>query len=169
MKTCCREDHYSTYSGSLCLWGPIKGLVSKIWTLHFAGPGIASWSCIFVRSRIYAFSFLELCTVNMIYTRERSWRERTSTSVPAIWFNPPLLKKLWDIVGYCSSNTMLLITWYDAVAHHILWVSWTSIHKENVQWNLISIKHNHFGAHLLWLCKIFSCSDCFYICSNLHI
>jgi hypothetical protein len=143
-------------------------------TVHFAGPGIASRSCIFVRSTIYAFPLLELCTsdvmtVNMTHIGERSWKECTCTSVPAIWFNPPLLKELWDIVGYCSRNTMLLITWYDAIAHHILWVSWTSIHKENVQWNLISIKHNNFKAHLLWLCKRFSFSDCFYIRSNLHI
>jgi len=32
-------------------------------------------------------------------------------------------KELWDIVGYCSRNTMLLITWYDAGAHQILWKS----------------------------------------------
>jgi len=44
-------------------------------------------------------------------------------SVCTMWFKPPLLMELWGIVGYCSRYTMLLITWYDAVAHHILWGS----------------------------------------------
>jgi hypothetical protein len=51
--------------------------VSKMGTVNFAGLGIASSSCIFVRSTVYAFPLLEPCTgdvmtVNMTYIGERS-------------------------------------------------------------------------------------------------
>ena len=108
-------------------------------TLHFAGPGIASGCCIYVKSTFYAFPLLDLCTgdvmtVNMTYTGGTSSRERACTSVylPCDSNHPysrsyGTLKVTVVGIQCCSSlDMMLLHTTFCGAA-------WTSIHKENVQ------------------------------------
>jgi hypothetical protein len=114
----------------------IRGLCDVRGTLFSAGPGIAPRSCIFVKNRVHAFPLSELCsrdvkTVRMTYTRGGSKRERTVTSayLPYDSDEPPPSKGL-RVVDYCSRNKLQLIG-CDASAHHIIWGTRTSIHKEN--------------------------------------
>ena len=86
-----------------------------MWTLHFAGPGTASRSCIFVRSTIYAFSLLEFGTECDNYEHEYIPEKGALGNLLVPQFTSHVIqttpiKELLDIVDYCSSNTMLLIT-----------------------------------------------------------
>jgi len=114
----------STYSGSLCLWGLNKGIVQQDGDTAFFRTWFASRSCIFVRSTIYAFPLLELSIGDMMTEHDMYWRK--------------------ELKGMCFStlDVMLLHT-------RVYGGAWTSIYKENVQWNLISTKHNRCRAHLL--------------------
>ena len=131
--TCFRGDRYSTYSGTLGLWG----LCNMRGTLLSAGPRIAPISCIFIRNTIYVFLLLEMCsrdgmTFRMTYTRGGCKKEITVTLayLPYDSDERPLSKGLREVVEYCRINCSLSLdvmqtctTLYEG--------AWTSIHKEN--------------------------------------
>jgi hypothetical protein len=116
------RDSYSTYSGSLVLWGPDKGIMQYKGDTVFV-PSI----CIFIRSMVHAFLLSELCsrdvmTVKKTYTTG-SKRKLTLTSAYPPYNSYELNKGLREVIHACCRNKLHLIFGCDTSEHHIIWGS----------------------------------------------
>ena len=135
--TLCRGNRYSTYSGTLGLWGPNRKTLQYEGNLLSAGPSIVPISWIFFRNTIHVFLLLELCfrdvtTFRMTDNRGGNKKEITVT-LPYLPYNsdePPLSKGLREVIEYCRINCSLSL---DVIPTHTTLCegAQTSTHKEN--------------------------------------